>query len=178
MLQTSRLILREYMPSDFDVLRTIHGDADVQQMRGGRVLTEQETHDEIRDVLAAQRERPRLRYQWMLENEQQVIGYCHLHIQNRETRVAEIGYFLRASAWGSGYATEAARELLRFGFGQLHLHRIAAGCIDLNTVPVRVMEKIGMQFEGRLREDRRLNGEWHDTLLYAILDREWRDANA
>src|SRR5688572_6450883 len=93
MLQTSRLILREYMPSDFDALRLIHGDAEVQQMRGGSILTEQETHDEIDAVLAAQRERPRLRYQWMLENEQQVIGYCRLQIQNRETRMAEIGYF-------------------------------------------------------------------------------------
>ena len=175
-LQTERLILREYALTDFGALRVIHNDPEVQALRGGYVLLEQETRDEITYVIAAQQEQPRIRFQWIIErqaNAPEVIGYCRLVITSNASRSAEIGYFLKRDAWGNGYATEAALELLKFGFSQLRLHRITAGCIDTNTPSAHVMEKIGMRREGVLREDRWFNGQWHDTLLYAILEQEW-----
>jgi [ribosomal protein S5]-alanine N-acetyltransferase len=174
-LVTERLVLREYTEADFDALRMIHGDTEVQALRGGAPLTEQETRDEIWYVLAAQQEEPRRRYQFMIEHREtgQVVGYCRLTVQDVRARSAEIGYFMHRAAWGQGYATEAARELLRLGFDRLHLHRIYTGCLSTNVGSARVMEKLGLRREGHLLEAQWANGVWGDTLLYAILGREW-----
>lgn len=177
-LRTERLIFREYTVNDFVALRAIHANAEVQAMRGGHPLSEQETQDEISHVIAAQHAEPRTRYQWIVERDpKDVVGYCRITITSISLRNAEIGYFLHPTAWGTGLATEVARALLTFGFEQLNLHRITAGCIDTNVGSVRVMEKIGMQPEGRLREEQLGNDRWHDTLLYAILEQEWHSSH-
>ena len=71
------------------------------------------------------------------------------------------------------YATEVAREMLRFGFAEHNLHRIAAGCFAENVASAHVLKKIGMQREGCLREKSFFKDRWWGSLLYAILDREW-----
>lgn len=176
-LRTERLTLREYTINDFVALRAIHANPEVQAMRGGHPLSEQETQDEITYVIAAQHTEPRTRFQWIVERhpDEQVVGYCRITITSISLRNAEIGYFLHPTAWGIGLATEVARTLLTFGFEELNLHRITAGCIDTNIASVRVMEKTGMQQEGRLREEQRVNDRWHATLLYAILEHEWHE---
>ena len=60
-----------------------------------------------------------------------------------------------------------------FGFGELKLHRLWATCLADNTASARVLEKLGMQLEGRLRENEWFKGRWWDTLHYAILEQEW-----
>jgi RimJ/RimL family protein N-acetyltransferase len=86
---------------------------------------------------------------------------------------AELWYCLERYCWGEGYATEAARALLRYGADDLGLHRIWAHVVPDNEASVRVLEKLAMRREGRLREGLLIRGEWHDVYLYAILEREW-----
>jgi ribosomal-protein-alanine N-acetyltransferase len=76
--------------------------------------------------------------------------------------------------WGHGYAPEAARALLDFGFAALGVHRVWADCDPANAAPIRVLEKLGMRREGHLVENAWIKGAWADSLLYAILDHEWR----
>ena len=83
---------------------------------------------------------------------------------------ADIGYELAPDQWGRGYATEAARAIVAFGFTELRLHRISAWCIAENTASAHVLEKIGMWLEGRLRENEYFKDRWWDTLLYAMLE--------
>jgi len=64
----------------------------------------------------------------------------------------EIGYVLNRNNWNQGLMTECARKVISFGFGQLGMHRIFGGCDPANTASYRVMEKLGMQKEGHLRE--------------------------
>ena len=68
-----------------------------------------------------------------------------------------------------GYATEALKEILRFGFDQLNLHRIEAGCAVENVASIKVLEKAGMQREGRKRQVLPLKSGWSDNFEYAIL---------
>ena len=103
----------------------------------------------------------------------QLIGNSNLRKNRPEDRVGEIGYEIAPLHWGNGYATEAAEAIVKFGFGELKLHRIAAWCIAENTASSHVLEKLGMRLEGRLREQEWLKGRWWDALLYAILDREY-----
>ncbi len=103
----------------------------------------------------------------------EVIGNCGIRRRPSGQHEAELGYELAPWHWRRGYATEAARAMLRFGFRDLKLHRVFSQCIADNTASAHVLERIGMQPEGRLRENEWFKGRYWDTLLYAILDREW-----
>ena len=98
--------------------------------------------------------RPRTKYQLAvtLKSTDQLIGNCGVRLAEEGSQVGDIGYELSPGHWGRGYATEAARAIMAFGFETLHLHRIWAECIAENTRSARVLEKLGMQLEGRLRE--------------------------
>ena len=74
---------------------------------------------------------------------------------------------------GEGVWPEAASEVLRYAFKEMNAHRVVAFCHAENAASVRVMEKLGMQREGRLRETRRLNDAWCDERIYAILERDF-----
>jgi ribosomal-protein-alanine N-acetyltransferase len=80
---------------------------------------------------------------------------------------AEFGYVLARSAWGRGYATEAATAVLAYAFGHLGLHRVAATCDPANTGSRHVLEKTGLQYEGHLHDYLYIRGEWRDRLLFA-----------
>jgi RimJ/RimL family protein N-acetyltransferase len=88
-------------------------------------------------------------------------------------RAAKLGYAIRADRWGKGLATDATRRLIEFGFGKLGLHRISAAIGPDNAASVAVVRKLGMQYEGRIRDHVFTNGVWRDSLLYAILQHEW-----
>jgi RimJ/RimL family protein N-acetyltransferase len=82
---------------------------------------------------------------------------------------AEIGYALGRAHRGRGYATEAARGLLAYAFAELGLHRVQATTSPDNRASWRVMERLGMRREGRLREAAPQGGAWSDVLVYGIL---------
>ena len=105
---------------------------------------------------------------------EELIGLVRLGIVAPEFLGGEVGYGLRVDRWGQGLTTEAVRLVIGFGFEQLGLHRIVALCDPDNVGSRRVMEKVGMQPEGRLRQDMRSQGRWRDSLAYAILEDEWR----
>jgi len=84
-----------------------------------------------------------------------------------------VGYSLHPDSWGQGLMTEAVMALVGYGFGVLRLHRIWADVDPENIGSWRVLEKIGMRREGQLRENALIGGEWCDSYIYAMLDREW-----
>jgi ribosomal-protein-alanine N-acetyltransferase len=100
-----------------------------------------------------------------------VVGLVSLVRQKH--RQGEIGWALGVAYRGQGYATEAARALMTYGFTVLDLHRIEAGTNSGNTGSWRVMERLGMRQEARLRDAVARDGEWLDTLIYGTLSREW-----
>ncbi|MFD1715350.1 GNAT family N-acetyltransferase [Amnibacterium flavum] len=92
-------------------------------------------------------------------------------------RQGEIGYVLSPEATGRGYATEAAVAMLAVAFDSLGLHRVIGRLDPRNTASARVLERLGMRREADFVEDFFADGEWSDTAVYAILDREWRAAH-
>lgn len=88
-------------------------------------------------------------------------------------KTAEIGYVLSKEYWGNGLTTEAAKELIRFGFNEMDLVRIQAKCLVENIASSRVMEKVGMQFEGILRKGLFIKGQHRDLKLYSILREDY-----
>jgi RimJ/RimL family protein N-acetyltransferase len=104
-----------------------------------------------------------------------MVGELMLQLTDAESRQGEIGWSLHPDAQGHGFATEAARELLRLGFEELGLHRIEAESDARNAASLRVMERLGMRQEALFVEDEFLKGEWTDSVVCAILESEWRD---
>jgi ribosomal-protein-alanine N-acetyltransferase len=120
-------------------------------------------------------EQPRRQYHlgivWTATEE--LIGMARLGINEPDHLVGDIGYGLRRDRQAQGLATEAACLLLEFGFADLGLHRIFAYHHPDNLASRRVLEKLGMQLEGRLRENMLAHGVWRDSLVWGILEREW-----
>ena len=105
--------------------------------------------------------------------ERRIIGTCGFIWWNQTHASAEIGYAMARRYWGQGLMTEAAREIIRFGFDVMRLNRIEA-CHDTgNPASGRVMEKVGMTYEGTRREAAFLKGDFRDLRSYSILRREY-----
>ena len=102
------------------------------------------------------------------------IGWCSLNRWNPEYRSASLGYCLAEAAWGQGYATEAARALLRWAFDTLDLNRVQSEADTRNAASGRVLEKLGFVREGTLREDCVVNGDVSDSWVYGLLRRDWQ----
>ncbi|MBZ0274546.1 MAG: GNAT family N-acetyltransferase [Anaerolineae bacterium] len=97
-----------------------------------------------------------------------LVGRINIRVA-AEHHSAEIGYWIGRAFWGNGYATEAARRVLDFGFNDLGLNRIMGQCFARNAASAHVLEKIGMRYEGTLREDFLKNGVYESTHVYAVL---------
>lgn len=87
---------------------------------------------------------------------------------------AELGYWVRSDRARRGYATEAARQMLRYGFESLRLHKVRADVAVGNHPSARVLEKLGFSREGTLREDRPIGGVYIDHWRYGLLVHEAR----
>lgn len=101
---------------------------------------------------------------------QRFIGLLGMKLGTEKYKRAEIWYKLHKDFWGKGYATEAVKKILEFGFKTLHLHRITAGCATENIGSFKVLEKAGMVREGIGRQVIPLKTGWSDCYEYAILD--------
>lgn len=104
-----------------------------------------------------------------------MIGTCGFTTFDFTSDSAEIGYVLNPAYHGRGLATEAVREVIRFGFEELSLHRIEAKFMKENTRSQRLMERVGMQFEGYAREAMKVKGEYRTIGRCGILRSEWRE---
>jgi ribosomal-protein-alanine N-acetyltransferase len=175
-IRTERLVLRDFKKADWKAAHSYGSDPEVVRYMDWGPNTEEDTKKFIHRAIASQKEQPRKTYTLaiILKPESKLIGGCGIYVSNPENREGWIGYCLNRNFWGKGYATETARTLLKFGFEQLNLHRIFATCDPANIASARVLEKIGMKCEGHIREHKWAKGKWHDSLLYGILDYEWK----
>ena len=107
--------------------------------------------------------------------EQGLVGAVGLVEVNRRHGRAELGYWVAKHCWGRGYATEAARAVIEYGFSVLGLHRIYAMYFSRNPASGRVMEKCGMVHEAHLREHDRKWGIFENVDVWGILHDEWRE---
>lgn len=175
LIETERLALRSFEPGDWRALLAYMADPAVL------CYWPEDPYDEA----TAQRfvaehsvppQRPHLpeRLAVITRANQRLIGHMVFHSFHGVHRTSEIGWILHPAAQRQGYATEAARAILAYGFEVLHLHRVVATCDPRNIASYRVMEKLGMRREGYFRKCIHQGGEeWADEYVYAILAEEW-----
>jgi RimJ/RimL family protein N-acetyltransferase len=132
---------------------------------------ERETKSFLKLAIAQQSESPRLSYEFAvtLKETGRVIGAGGVRIRDVISQNGDFGYILHPDFWGNGLGTEVAKALVRFGQNELDLHRIWATCRPENLPSAHVLEKAGCVCEGRLRGNKKVRGQWVDSLLYAIV---------
>jgi [ribosomal protein S5]-alanine N-acetyltransferase len=175
-LETPRLHLREITAEDWPTVLAYQSDPCYLRYYAWTERAAADVQRFIQELVALNHEQPRRNFHFgvVLRGEGRLIGLANLRRRTADDRQADIGYELAPAHWGHGYATEAARELLRFGFRELRVHRIWATCNAENAASSRVLTKLGMLPEGRLRETDWFKGRWWDTLVYGILEQEWK----
>jgi RimJ/RimL family protein N-acetyltransferase len=175
-LETTRLILRDFTADDWPAVLAYQSDPRYLRYYEWTGRTAAEVQAFVQMFLDHQRQQPRTRFQLAvtLKPDGRLIGNCGIRLRHAGSHEAEIGYELAHDAWRQGYATEAATEIIRFGFETLGVHRITAEVVADNAGSIRVLERLGMRREGHFRDRERYKGRWWDVLAYAILEDEWR----
>ena len=114
-------------------------------------------------------------YDWavVLKESDKMIGTCGFTRFNLPNNFAEIGYVINSEYRGRGIAAEAARSVVEFGFSKLDLNRIEARYMIGNDASRKVMEKLGMRFEGVARSVVCKNGIYHDVGTCSVLKSEF-----
>ena len=179
-IDTERLVLREFVAGDWQDVLGYQSDPRYLRLYPSSEQTEEDVKEFVGVFVQWQADVPRRKYQLeiTLRNGGPVIGSCGVRRKAENPWEADIGYELAPEHWGLGYATEAAMAMVGFGFGELKLHRISSWCIAENEAAARVLEKVGLRREGRLLEKEYIKGRWWDTLLYGMLESDWRGARS
>jgi [ribosomal protein S5]-alanine N-acetyltransferase len=174
-LETERLILRDFVTDDWQAVLEYQSNPLYLRYNNWTERTPEAVQEFVGWFLNHQGQEPRIKFQLavVLKSNNQLIGNCGVRMDNKDAVEADIGYELDPKQWNHGYATEAARAIMDFGFGHFGVHRIWADCLADNVGSTHVLEKLGMNLEGRLRENKYFKGRWWDTLIYAILADEW-----
>ena len=177
-LQTARLRLRPFVGSDAHDLFAMHSSATVLRYWDAPPWTD---HGRAEQFLTACRrmaeEGTGARLAVERVADEVFIGWCSLTRWNAQYRSASLGYCFQSSAWGHGYATEAARVLLRWAFDTLDLNRVQAETDTRNVASARVLEKLGFVHEGTLREDCVVDGQVSDSRVHGLLRRDWQPSH-
>ncbi len=170
-LQTPRLRLREFEGGDLEAVHRYASDPEVTRYLFWGPNDLDETRAFIDRCLAEQRKSVRENYELAitLAADGSLIGGASLAGRRLEYAEYELGYCLARQTWGKGYAGEAARALIDFGFSELSAHRIYALVDPDNPASIRLVGQLGLQREGLQRRDTLIDGRWRDTLVYAAL---------
>jgi ribosomal-protein-alanine N-acetyltransferase len=168
-LKTKRLLLRRYRDDDIPALARLLGAKEVAATT--LRIPHPYTEADARAFLKAQ-ESPASKFGMFEISSGELIGGIGLSVDERHQH-AELGYWVGPPYWGKGYATEAAREMLRHGFEDLKLNRIFAGVFTGNPASEQVLRKIGFTHEGTMRQHFQKNGKFLDDQCYGILASDW-----
>lgn len=175
-IETERLRLRPFTRGDVDAVYAYRRRDDVARFLFDGSMSRESVAEAVQsrvNQIALIDEGDRIVLAVERRSDNHMIGEVSLIWRSISARQGEIGYVLNPEFQHQGYATEAARGLLSFGFDGFGLHRIYARCDARNVASSQVMERLGMRREAFFREHTMVKGTWDDEFLYAILDHEW-----
>jgi RimJ/RimL family protein N-acetyltransferase len=180
-VQTERLTLRRFTPDDVENLVDLDADPEVMRyINGGRATPREEIEREELPAFLAYYARSDGYGFWAAVEKAtgDFIGWFHLRPRADEAAdEPELGYRLRRSAWGKGYATEGSRALIEKAFIDLGAERVWAETMVVNTASHRVMEKAGLKYVRTFHQDwpDEIEGEEEGDVEYALTRSEWEE---
>ncbi len=175
-LKTERLILRKTKLSDVKEIYEMHKGKDHAHLFT-RIPKNYKLKDAKKFVKENIKKFGKKEYGFIIVDKKtkKSVGTCIIWIAEDDNK-GIIGYFIRKEARNFGFATEATKGLLSFGFKKLKLNRININCVKGNKASHKVIRKLGAKYEGMERQACRPgDGKYKDHLLYAILAKEWKN---
>ncbi len=173
---TNRLILRPFKKGDFYDVHQYSTDLEVCRFMPWGPNSYKDTKNFLSRAIKNRKKSDNGfcgEHAVILKQNKELLGGCGLYIESKRDKEYMIGYCLKKSAWGKGYATELSKALCYIAFKHLDAHRVIATCDTENYHSYHVMEKLGMKREGCFREKCMIQEQWRDEYLYAILKDDW-----
>jgi ribosomal-protein-alanine N-acetyltransferase len=171
-LETSRLLLRELSLNDADELFHVFSDEETthyvpREKHIDKTITRKYLENRIKGMNEGKS------FVWSVinKNENRVVGTVDLHF--KLDRAASIGAVINRDCWGKGVATEALKEVIRYGFETMNLIRIEGKCESNNIASEKMLKKLGMTYEGTLRKEVIIKGTSRDAKVYSLLIEEY-----
>ena len=178
-LETDRLVLRRFTRTDVENLAGLDADPDVMRFVNGGVPTSRdEIENEVLPAFLGYYQRYREYGFWAAieKSSGEFLGWFHFRPRpGTALDQAELGYRLRKSAWGKGYATEGSRALIRKGFTEFGVQRVTAEAMAANVASRRVMEKAGLTLVRVFRQalPHMIDGDELECVEYALHKTDW-----
>lgn len=175
-LETDRLVLRRTVKSDIDEFFFIQLNPNIRRYLGTNRLGDD--LEKNRKYFNEEKYNELNYYRWTIvrKEDNKILGCIYLNIHDEKARTAGIDYWIREDAWGNGYTTEASRKILNFAFDTLNINRIESCVGKDNPGTYKVMEKIGLKYEGERKEGIfYYYGGLENLVLYGITKEEYKN---
>lgn len=179
MINTKRLLLRPISAKDNTDVFAYRSDAETNKYQGWIA----ETIEQIDAFILKnpnEVNRPDTWFQFVIlkKDTNTIIGDIGIHfIGSNNNAQVELGCTLHKTYHGNGYAQEALKAIIAYVFTDLKKHRITASIDPRNTSSLSLFNRLGFRKEAHFKESILFNGEWVDDIIYACINREWKEDN-
>lgn len=174
-IETKRLVLRRFAYTDDDaMLKNWIADERIQALYSEPVYTTKKEVKELLDKYISSYEKNDY-YRWAIieKNANECIGQIAYFLVDSKNHFAEIEYCVGSDFQCRGYATEAAKEVIAYGFNNINLHKVQICTKTINKASKRVIEKCGFTYEGTLRDFFYIDGNYVGRLYFSMLKSEY-----
>lgn len=179
-IETERLILRKFKAEDVDsVFKNWAADEKVQSMYREPVYATKEAVKKLieENYIADYEKKNSYRWAVISKENNECIGQIAFYLVDENNNFAEIEYCIGCEFQGRGYATEASKAVIKYGFEEMNLHKVQISHMDINNKSKRVIEKCGFKFEGICRDFfyNKNDDQYISRVYYSILRKEYEE---
>lgn len=172
-IYTERLYLRKLSLKDAETLFKYWSDPEVTKYLNITTFKDiEQAYSMIRLLNSLYNNKDGIRWAIATKKDNIVIGTCGYNNWIRKSSRGEIGYELGKEYWGNGYATEAIKEIIKYGFKSMNLNRIEAFTVPEATSSINLLKKLGFKKEGMLRQYGYWNMRYWDENIYSLLKKD------
>ncbi|MBU3130498.1 GNAT family N-acetyltransferase [Clostridium tagluense] len=174
-LESERVIYREVTPEDVEDIFKIYSDPKVAKYDWYKPMaTKEDALSKINQYKEEFQNKEEITWGIARKNDDKIIGYCCLFDFDDNSRRSEIGYGFNRDEWNKGYATEAIKILVKFGFEVMNLNRVEATVTLGNDASVKALKKANFLQEGIVRERSIMKGKFEDDVILAIIKKDYK----
>ncbi|MBZ9637412.1 GNAT family N-acetyltransferase [Clostridium sp. FP1] len=174
-LESERVIYREVTLEDVEDIFKIYSDPQVAKYDWYKPMaTKEDALSKINQYKEEFQNKEEITWGIARKNDDKIIGYCCFFAFDNDSRRSEIGYGFNRDEWNKGYATEAIKILVKFGFEVMNLNRVEATVTLGNDASVKALKKANFLQEGIVRERSIMKGKFEDDVILAIIKKDYK----